>query len=265
MPENNSSELAGRTAVVTGAGQGIGAAIAKSLAADGVRVVLNGRHQETLDQVCRDITAAGGSAEARAGSVTDPGHLEDLMAFAAGTGGIVDIVVNNAGISGPTGPLEAVTLEQWDETIAVNLTGVFLVCKAAIPYLRKSSHGRIVNIGSGTGKRPLVNRTPYAASKLGLVGLTRTLAAELGPVGITVNVISPFLVENARLTRVINSMAAERGITPEQLRTEMEREAALRRAVSEDEVAAAVRFLCTDGAAGMTGQDLNVSAGLVMY
>jgi NAD(P)-dependent dehydrogenase (short-subunit alcohol dehydrogenase family) len=265
MVEARTGELAGRTAVVTGAGQGIGAAIAKSLAAEGVRVVVNGRHEDTLKKLCEDIAASGGSAEALAGNVTDAQHLDELTALAAGRRGVLDILVNNAGIAGPTAPFGAVTLQQWEETIAVNLTGPFLACTAALPYLKASGHGRIVNIGSATGKRPLANRSPYAASKLGLVGLTRTLAVELGPVGITVNVVSPWLVENARLASVITSMATERGLTPEQLRSEMEAGTALGRTVREDEVAATVRFLCSERAEGITGQDLNVSAGAVMY
>jgi NAD(P)-dependent dehydrogenase (short-subunit alcohol dehydrogenase family) len=265
MPELSVGELSGRTAVVTGAGQGIGAAIARSLAADGARVVVNGRNAATLQQLCAAIVASGGSADALAGSVTDPGHVDDLMALAAGPRGEIDILVNNAGIAGPTAPFGAVTLQQWEETIAVNLTGPFLTCRAALPYLKASGDGRIVNIGSATGKRPLANRTPYAASKLGLVGLTRTLAIELGAVGITVNVVSPWLVDNARLTNVIASMSAESGVTPEQLRGEMEAGTALRRTVQEDEVVAAVRFLCSNGAKAVTGQDLNVTAGAVMY
>jgi NAD(P)-dependent dehydrogenase (short-subunit alcohol dehydrogenase family) len=263
--ENGTGQLAGRTAVVTGGGQGIGAAIAWSLAAAGVRVVINGRHEGTLDEVCRNIADAGGTALSCAGSVTDPRHLEQLMKLAGGERGAIDILVNNAGIAGPTAPLAEVTLAQWQETLAVNLTGVFLACQAALPYLLASEHGRIVCIGSVTGKRPLPNRTPYAASKLGLVGLARTLATELGPQGITVNVVSPWLVDNARLARVVASMAAEQRLSPDQLRREMEAGTALHRAVREDEVAATVLFLCSDGAESLTGQDLNVSAGAVMY
>ncbi len=265
MPEQPSHGLSGRTAVITGGGQGIGAAIARAFAGCGARVVVDGRHELTLKQVCADIVASGGEAIAVPGSVTDAAHLDELMAAAANGRSAFDVLVNNAGTAGPTAPLLAVTREQWDDTLAVNLTGAFLACKAAIPYLQASGRGRIVNIGSGTGKRPLANRTPYAAAKLGLVGLTRTLAVELGPLGITVNVVSPFLVENARLDNVITTMAAERGVTPAILRAELQAETALDRPVSEDEVAAAVRFLCSDEAGGITGQDLNVSAGSVMY
>ena len=126
-------DLAGRTAVVTGAGQGIGATIARTLAGAGARVVINGRHDETLNEVCKDIANSGGVALACPGSVTDPLHLEELMTLASGEDAVIDILVNNAGIAGPTAPLAEVKLAQWEETLAVNLTGVFLACQAALP------------------------------------------------------------------------------------------------------------------------------------
>jgi NAD(P)-dependent dehydrogenase (short-subunit alcohol dehydrogenase family) len=253
------------SAVVTGAGQGIGAAIARALAREGAHVVLNGRHGDKLEQVCEAIRADGGTADCRAGDVTDLAHLRELMALAAGDRGVIEILVNNAGIAGPTSPLADVEPEEWEETIAINLTGVFLACKAALPYLRRAQRGKIVNIGSVTGKQPLPNRSPYAAAKLGVVGLTRTLALELGPSGMSVNVISPWLVEGQRLTDVIASMSRERGLTPEQLRAEMTQGTAFKRTVSESDVVETTLFLCSPSADGLTGQDINVAAGAVMY
>jgi NAD(P)-dependent dehydrogenase (short-subunit alcohol dehydrogenase family) len=261
----SSNGFAGASAVVTGAGQGIGAAIAKGLAAHGVYVVLNGRRPETLAAVCDQIKANGGAAAYCAGDVTDLAHLEELMALAAGRDGLLEILVNNAGIAGPTAPLVDVTLEEWNQTIAVNLTGVFLACKAALPYLQRAEHGKIVNIGSVTGKQPLPNRSPYAAAKLGVVGLTRTLAHEVGPSGVSVNLISPWLVEGDRLGDVLSSMSKERGLTPEELRSEMTEGTAFKRTVSEADVVETVLFLCSSAANSLTGQDINVAAGAVMY
>jgi NAD(P)-dependent dehydrogenase (short-subunit alcohol dehydrogenase family) len=265
MADVSSNGFAGSSAVVTGAGQGIGAAIAKGLAGQGVYVVLNGRRAETLEAVCAAIKAEGGSAAYRVGDVTDFAHLEELMAVAAGTDGTLEILVNNAGIAGPTAPLIDVSPADWDETIAVNLTGVFLACKAALPYLQRAEHGKIVNIGSVTGKQPLPNRSPYAAAKLGVVGLTRTLAHEVGPSGISVNLISPWLVEGDRLGDVISSMSKERGLTPEVLRAELTEGTAFKRTVSEADVVDTALFLCSTAANNLTGQDINVSAGAVMY
>jgi NAD(P)-dependent dehydrogenase (short-subunit alcohol dehydrogenase family) len=257
--------FAGRSAVVTGAGQGIGAAIAKGLARRGAHVVVTGRRKAKLDAVCAAIIAAGGSAECSAGDVTDPEHVEQLMALAGGSSGIIDILVNNAGIAGPTAPLAEVTLAEWNETLAANLTGVFLACRAALPYLERAPHGKIVNIGSVTGKQPLPNRSPYAAAKLGVVGLTRTLAHELGPSGISVNVISPWLVGGERLESVIGTMAKERGVSSEELRAEMTAGTAFKRTTTEEDVVEMTLFLCSAAANNITGQDINVSAGAVMY
>jgi NAD(P)-dependent dehydrogenase (short-subunit alcohol dehydrogenase family) len=265
MKNGRRGDFHGATAVVTGAGQGIGAAIAKGLAAEGVHVVLSGRRAVTLDSVCDDIRTAGGSADRCVGDVTDPVHLDALMATAAGDRGYFEILVNNAGVAGPTAPLSEISLEDWNETVAVNLTGVFLACKAALPYLRLAQHGKIVNIGSVTGKQPLINRTPYAAAKLGVVGLTRTLAHEVGPDGISVNVVSPWLVEGARLEEVFLSMSRERGLTSEELRAQMTAGTVFKRTVSEDDVVATTLFLCSSAANSLTGQDINVSAGAVMF
>jgi NAD(P)-dependent dehydrogenase (short-subunit alcohol dehydrogenase family) len=250
---------------VTGGGQGIGAAIARGLAREGAHVVLSGRHGEKLEAVCAAIAVAGGSAEYCVGDVTDPVHLDVLMALAGGSRGVLEILVNNAGIAGPTAPLIEVSLEDWNETIAVNLTGVFLACKAALPYLQRAEHGKIVNIGSVTGKQPLPNRSPYAAAKLGVVGLTRTLAHEVGESNISVNLISPWLVEGKRLGDVMSSMSKERGLTAEELRAELTSGTAFKRTVAEEDVVEMALFLCSPAADNLTGQDINVAAGAVMY
>jgi NAD(P)-dependent dehydrogenase (short-subunit alcohol dehydrogenase family) len=263
--ERDTHLFAGAHAVVTGGGQGIGAAIAKGLARHGARVVVSGRRKATLDEVCASITADGGLAECCAGDVTDPEHLAQLMALAGNERGVIDILINNAGIPGPTAPLAAVTLEEWNETIAVNLTGVFLACKAALPYLERAEHGKIVTIGSVTGKQALPNRSPYAAAKIGVVGLTRTLAHELGASGISVNVISPWLVSGERLDNVIDALATEQGTTPDALRAEMTEGTAFKRLVNEADVVSTALFLCSAAANSITGQDINVSGGAVMY
>jgi NAD(P)-dependent dehydrogenase (short-subunit alcohol dehydrogenase family) len=265
MSDTSVNGFSGSSAVVTGAGRGIGAAIAKGLAARGAHVVLSGRHAATLEVVSAAIKAGGGSAEYVVGDVTDLAHLEELMATAAGSRGMLEILVNNAGIAGPTARLVDVTPEEWDKTVAVNLTGVFLACKAALPYLERAGHGKIVNIGSVTGKQPLLNRSPYAAAKLAVVGLTRTLALEVAPQGVSVNVISPWLVEGDRLEDVVTSMSAERGLTPEQLRAEMTEGTAFKRTVNEADVVELALFLSSSAADNLTGQDINVSAGAVMY
>ncbi len=265
MGNSQKEPFVGSSAVVTGAGQGIGAAIARGLAKNGAHVVVSGRRAATLESVCNAITAEGGSAEYCVGDVTDPVHLEKLMALAAGSRRVLDILGNNAGIAGPTAPLVDINLEEWNRTIAVNLTGVFLACKAALPYLERCEHGKIVNIGSVTGKQPLPNRSAYAAAKLGVVGLTRTLAHEVGPIGVSVNLISPWLVEGERLEGVLSLMSKEQGLTPDEIRAELTEGTAFKRTVSEADVVGMVLFLCSPAANNLTGQDINVAAGAVMY
>ena len=258
-------DFTGTTAVVTGGGQGIGAAIARALAGCGARVVISGRHESTLKAVAGEIAESGGACGWVAGSVTDPEHVTELMVTAAGADGVIHALVNNAGIAGPTTPLADLSLADWNETIAVNLTGVFLACREAIPYLRAALRGKIVNIGSASGKRPLPNRTPYTAAKLGVVGLTRSLAHELGPDNISVNTISPFGVDNPRLDRVISEMAQVSGRSPAEVREGLTSATAFGRGVTEDDVARLTLMLCSSVADDMTGQDINMTAGLVMY
>ena len=163
--------FAGSSAVVTGAGQGIGAAIARGLAAKGrARRPQRPPRGDARRGLCRRSGRPAARPTAASATSRTSRTCDELMALAAGERGVIEILVNNAGIAGPTAPLAEVTLEEWNETIAVNLTGVFLACKAALPYLERAEHGKIVTIGSVTGKQPLPNRTPYAAAKLGVVG-----------------------------------------------------------------------------------------------
>lgn len=258
-------DFTGSAAVVTGGGRGIGAAIARAYAAAGAHVTINGRHEMPLKSLCEEIAAMGGCARYVVGDVTDPAHLEELMAVAADEYGRLDTLVNNAGTPGPTVPLSELSLEEWNETLTSNLTSVFLACRAALPHLRRAERAKIINIGSVTGKRPLPNRTPYAAAKLGVVGLTRTLAHELGADGISANTISPWLVGGDRLTRVVESMARERRLSNEELWAEFTEGTVFKRPVQEEDVARLALLLGSSAADNMTGQDFNISAGAVMY
>ena len=174
-------------------------------------------------------------------------------------------MVANAGIAGPTTPLHEMSLADWRETVATDLDGVFLTFRAFIPAMIERRDGSLIAISSMTGKRPLYGRTPYAAAKMGVIGLVRTLATELGPHGIRVNAVCPGPVAGPRIEQVIALQAAARGITAEQARAEMDGMSPLRRMVTAEEVAAACVFLASGGSASITGEDLNVTAGVVMY
>jgi NAD(P)-dependent dehydrogenase (short-subunit alcohol dehydrogenase family) len=251
--------LADRVGVVTGAGQGIGRDIAMALAGEGARCVLVGRRADPLIEVQRTIEAHGGSALAVAADVTSEADVGTVFRQAAERYGAVDILVNNAGIAGPISPIGQIQLDGWLETIATNLTGPWLCCRAAAIAMAGRG-GRIINIGSISGKRPLANRTPYCAAKMGLLGLTRSLALELGPANINVNCISPGAVLTARL-----ELLAEGAKIPlQQFLKGVTSMSALQRITEGRDVAALCVFLASDAAHNITGQDYTVDAGTFM-
>jgi NAD(P)-dependent dehydrogenase (short-subunit alcohol dehydrogenase family) len=179
--------------------------------------------------------------------------------------GRIDVLINNSGIGGPSGPLWEVSVEEWRRTFAVNVEGVFLVTKAVMPHMIERGSGSVVMIGSITGKRPLWGRTPYASTKSALVGLTRTLAVEAGPHGVRVNLISPGFVTGPRLDWVIDAQAERRGISTDQVRSELAAEAALNRLTEPEDIARVALFLASEESRGIAGADINVNSGVVMY
>lgn len=251
-------------AVVTGAGRGIGRRIALALAGAGHDVVLAARSEEDLAAVAEECRQLGAGALAVATDLRVAAEVERLRQE-VGAFGPVEVLVNNSGVGGPSGPLWEIEPEDWAETLAVNVTGVFLCCREFLPEMVERRSGAVINIGSITGKRPLLNRSPYATSKMALVGLTRTLALEAGPYGVRVNLISPGFVEGPRIDWVIERQAAARGVDPETVRAEFTAESPLGRFTGPDDVAAVAVFLASQQAAAITGADINVNAGVVMY
>jgi len=258
--------MTGGAVLITGAGRGLGAALALSVAAKGHPVIGLGRDAQALETLAHAVNATtGGSFTSVVGDVRDQAVLTAAVDRAEGLPGGLYGVIANAGIAGPTGPMHELSDEDWNETIDVNLTAVFRLCREAIPPLLAHGRGRIILIGSVTGKRPLSGRAPYAASKLGIVGLARTLALEVGRRGITVNVVSPWLVGGARLDDVIHQQAAFGGRSEEEVRRELVAGTAIGRTVSDDDVASTIEFLLDARSGSLTGQDFNVAAGAVMY
>jgi NAD(P)-dependent dehydrogenase (short-subunit alcohol dehydrogenase family) len=255
----------GRVAVVTGAGQGIGRAIALAFAGEGASVVLAARSVEKLEAVAEEIRGRGAQALPVPTDLRDPESVERLRATVADRLGAVDVLVNNSGIPGPTALLWEQPLDEWEETFRVNVTGVYLCCRAFLPAMIERRSGSVIVIGSMTGKRPLYARAPYAASKMALVGLVRTLAWETGPAGIRVNLISPGAVSGDRIERVLAGQVEAQGISVEEARAKMTAISPLQRFVDPEDIACAALFLSSDEAAGVTGEDLNVSAGAVTY
>jgi len=257
--------LKDKVAVITGGGQGIGRVIALVFARAGADLVLAGRSLEALESTRAEVEALGRRALVVMADVRREESVRFLAEQALGYYGHVDILVNNAGITGPTAMLWEVTPAEWEETFAVNVTGPYLCCRAFLPSMIERSAGCIIFISSMTGKRPLVGRSTYAAGKLALVGLARSLAWETGPYGIRVNVVSPGAVEGERVERVIREQSRVEGISLEEARRNFTGNSPLGRMVPPENVAEAVLFLASDLAASITGEDLNVSAGTVMY
>jgi NAD(P)-dependent dehydrogenase (short-subunit alcohol dehydrogenase family) len=252
-------------AVVTGAGRGLGREIALALAGAGGDVVLAGRDPAALDAVADEAAGAGAATLVVRADVTSDDDLANLASASLVRFGAVDALVANSGVAGPTGPLWELDRDAWDETFAVNVTGVFLSARAFLPAMVERGTGSIVVIGSMTGKRPLWGRTPYASSKLALVGLVRTLAVETAGSGVRVNLVSPGPVAGDRMDQVFEMQARGRGITADEARTEMVSQIPLGRLIEPREVADAVVSLAFDDLSAVTGADLNVSGGMVMY
>ncbi len=252
-------------AVVTGANRGIGRAITVAFAVAGFAVAAGARDLASLADTVSEAEQAGGSAVPVACDVRDEASVAAL-AVRAERIGPVRVVVANAGVAGPTAPLHEITLEDWRETLAVDLDGVFLTFRAFVPaMIQRRAGGSLIAISSMTGKRPLHGRTPYAAAKMGVIGLVRTLATELGSHNIRVNAVSPGFVAGPRMEQVVRRQAAIRGIAEEQVQGEVTGLSPLGRMVRPEEVAAACVYLASDGSSAVTGEDLNVTAGVVMY
>ena len=255
-------KLAGKVAIVTGGGHGIGRAIALRFAAEGAAVVISGTGGARLEATAAGIVAGGGRALPLIADVADEAAVARMVASTVARFGRLDILVNNAGIAGPTAPVVEAPTAEWGRTLAINLTGAFLCAKHAIPHLIGAGGGRIINITSVAGKIGYALRSAYAASKWGMIGLTRSLALEVGPQQVTVNAIAPGATRGERLSAVIRDRAAALGRPIDEIEQEFFiGQNALGRMVEPEEIAAAAVFLASDEARNITGETLTVSAG----
>ncbi|WP_332900185.1 SDR family NAD(P)-dependent oxidoreductase [Haladaptatus sp. CMSO5] len=253
------------TAVVTGGGRGIGQAICLELARSGSDVVIADINEEAMEETKQLVEDEGQRAltvKTDLQQLTDVKHTVDqaLEAFDS-----IEILVNNAGIAGPTRYCEEITQDEWEQTMNVNLRGPFYMCREVLPIMKDQSYGRIVNIASVSGKRPLEQRLPYATTKMGLIGFTRTLAAEVGEHDINVNAICPGSVDGPRITKVFEEKANATGQKYADVRAAAEEASPRGELVSREDVAKVAVFLSSSGSDRITGQDINVSAGKVMY
>ncbi|MEM1212269.1 MAG: 3-oxoacyl-[acyl-carrier-protein] reductase [Planctomycetota bacterium] len=241
-----------RIALVTGASRGIGAAIAKSLAAAGNHVVCVARNQEKLDAVKAEIESAGGQASTTTCDISDGAALAKLIEDTAESHGRLDILVNNAGITRDN-LLMRMADDEFDDVIHTNLRSVFVACRAAAKPMMSNRFGRIINIGSVSGVAGNAGQANYAAAKAGLAGLTKSLAKELGKRGVTANVVAPGFIATD-MTDVL----------PDKIKDGVKQMTAVGRMGQPEEIAAAVAFLAADDASYVTGQVLTVDGGMTM-
>ena len=249
--------LAGRVALVTGGGTGIGAAIARKFVAAGARVVIAGRDAARLTRAAAEI-----GAEAIAANVSEEPSVAALFAqIDARTGG-PDILVNNAGITGPVARAADMDIGAWDETMAINVRGTLLCIKYAVPRMRARGGGSIINMSSLMGLRGTPMRSAYTASKHAVLGITDAVSQEVGVDNIRVNALCPGAVNGELMQRVIAARVAAEGRTADEIvRTSYTDKASLRRWVEPEEVAAAALFLAGPAAAAITGERLRIDAG----
>ena len=258
MPMDTS--VAGLRVIVTAGGAGIGRRIATRFHEHGALVFVCDVSEAALAEL-RNIERKIGTALADVG---DPAAVERLFAAALPALGGLDVLVNNAGISGPTAAAEDVTPADWDRTLAVNISGQFYCARLAIPAMKRAGGGSMVNISSTSGKTGLPLRLPYAVSKHAVMGFTETLAREVGPFGIRVNTILPGFMNNARSQRIIAEKSAALGITPEAYLAQGLQYVSLRTMIEEVEIADMAVFLCSPAARHVTGQAIGV-CGNVEY
>lgn len=244
--------------VVTAAGGGAGRVIAKRFHQAGGHVLacdVDGDGLRELEQDCPGLVAVHAD-------VGDEESVERTFVKVHEELGGVDVLVNNVGIAGPTAAAEDVTLDQWNESIRINLTSHFLFARAAIPLMKAAAGGLIVNISSGSAKVGLPLRLPYVVTKGAVLSLTTNLARELGPFGIRVNAILPGAIRGPRIERVIQAKAEALGVDPKEHERAMLRYVSMRTMVEPDDIAAMIQFLASPGGARITGQLIGVDGNI---
>lgn len=255
-----------KIAIVTGSTKGIGFAIARGFAAAGAKVIINGRNLENLEEACDRLADFGDNILALRGDASNETDINRIVKVARQHFGSIDVLVNNAAITGVGVSVAEMTAQLWDSVLNANLRGAFLFSRAAIPHLIESGAGRIINIGGLSSKNPTPFTAADAAAKAGLLALTRVLAAELGTSGVTVNAIVPGFQPDTETGAQFNQkLAAAYRAQPESLIAMTQSRTLLKRFETAEEIAATALFLASESGAAITGQNINVNCGLATY
>jgi NAD(P)-dependent dehydrogenase (short-subunit alcohol dehydrogenase family) len=242
-----------RVLVTAGAG-GIGLEIARAFVAEGARV-----HVCDIDaKALRALGLSDPKITRSKADVSDRKQIAKLFKEALTALKGLDVLVNNAGIAGPTGKVDEIAPEDWDRTLAIDITGQFNCTRLAVPNLRQSRNASIVNLSSAAGRLGFPLRTPYAAAKWAVVGFSKSLAAELGPEGIRVNAIQPGIVSGERIDRVMENKAKARGISPAEMLKEALSVVSMRTTVTPQQIADTIVFICSERGRTISGQAISV-------
>lgn len=243
----------GLRVIVTAGAAGIGLATARTFRDAGARVFVCDIDERALGALDPDFGRTKADVSSRA-------DVDRLFAEAQKALGGLDVLVNNAGIAGPTGKVEEISPEDWDRCIAIDLTGLFNCTRRGMPLIKAAGGGSIVNLSSAAGRHGFPLRSPYAAAKWGVVGFTKSLAVEAGPDKVRVNAILPGIVEGERIERVIGAKAKALGVSHEAFRKELLATTSLQSTVSAQNIADMALFLCTEAGSRITGQAIPVDA-----
>jgi NAD(P)-dependent dehydrogenase (short-subunit alcohol dehydrogenase family) len=244
----------GLRVLVTAGAAGIGRAFAETFTAAGARVFIGDIDRAALERVLAARPDIGGCVA----DVADPQQVDAMFDAATVFLGGLDVLINNAGIAGPTAPVEAIDIAAWERTIAVDLNGMFYCTRRAVPLLKQAGGGSIINLSSVAGRLGFPLRTPYAAAKWAVVGFTKSLAIELGPANIRVNAIQPGMVEGERIAQVISAKAEALGVSFADCKRELLSRVSLGRTVDPEDIANMALFLATAAGGNISGQALSV-------
>ncbi|OUS34526.1 3-oxoacyl-[acyl-carrier-protein] reductase [Rhodobacterales bacterium 56_14_T64] len=250
--------LKGSRVAITAGGGGIGLAIARELKGQGARLAICDVDASALERASKEL----GAEVARLADVSNVAQVAGFFAEIEATMGGLDTLVNNAGIAGPTGGVEDIAPDDWAHCIDVSLTGQFLCAHYAVPMLKDAGGGSIVCMSSAAGRFGYAFRTPYAAAKWGVIGLTQSLAKELGPANIRVNAILPGIIEGPRIDGVIADRAKQTGVSPDEMKEDYINRISLRRMTPPEDVADMVAFLISDAGRNLSGQSFPVDGNV---